>query len=300
MLRLGRPALCLLALSPAASAHLVDIEPQQLRWTLAPCVTIPVVLALVGYAVGHARLRKRTVHARVARRRQASYFMAGWLTLVAAAISPLHAAGERSFTLHMIEHELLMLVAAPLLILSGPLETMLWALPSALRKSVGRLARSRAVDLTWRWLRNAVFATTLQSAVLWVWHAPYFFERALVVEGWHIAQHLCFVISALLFWSAMLRDRHCPTSAAVASLCLFATSVISGALGALMAFSASPWYARYTLMGMAPFGLTALEDQQLAGLLMWIPGGLVHAGAALVLLHSLTRMTTRVTPAHPG
>jgi putative membrane protein len=59
---------------------------------------------------------------------------------------------------------------------------------------------------------------------------------------------------------------------------------VSGALGAFMAFSSSPWYAGYTSLGLAPFGLTPAEDQQLAGLLMWIPGGLVHAFAALALL----------------
>ncbi len=75
-----------------------------------------------------------------------------------------------------------------------------------------------------------------------------------------------------------------PSRRGVAVLCLFATSVISGALGALMAFSESPWYAGYAAMGMAPFGLTAAEDQQIAGLLMWIPGGLVHAAAALILV----------------
>lgn len=73
----------------------------------------------------------------------------------------------------------------------------------------------------------------------------------------------------------------------MAGLCLFATSIVTGALGALMAFSSSPWYAGYARIGMAPLGLAPAEDQQIAGLIMWVPGGLVHAIAALVIVRGL-------------
>lgn len=211
------------------------------------------------------------------------------MTLAAAAVSPLHEAGESSFTLHMVEHELLMLVAAPLLVLSRPLETMLWAWPAQARKVMGRWALSSVVQGGWHFFSGAVFATVLQAAALWLWHGPILFELALAQDGWHIAQHLSFLISALLFWSAMFYNKHTVGGRGLAVLCLFATSVISGALGALMAFSESPWYPRYAALGLAPFGLTPVEDQQLAGLLMWIPGGLVHAVAALILLAALLR-----------
>jgi cytochrome c oxidase assembly factor CtaG len=126
-----------------------------------------------------------------------------------------------------------------------------------------------------------VTATLAQAATLWVWHTPALFDLALTYEGWHVAQHLSFLVSALFFWQAMLGPRR---SLGLSAVCLFATSLVAGALGALMAFSDSPWYARYALLGMAPFGLTPAQDQQLAGLLMWIPGGLVHAGAALAVV----------------
>jgi cytochrome c oxidase assembly factor CtaG len=219
-------------------------------------------------------------------------FAAGWLTLAAAAVSPLHEAGENSFTLHMIEHELLMLIAAPLLVLSRPLETMLWAWPAGVRKALGGFFHGRAMRATWQFFSSAVTATVLQAAALWLWHAPALFDLALAYEGWHIAQHLSFLISALLFWSAMLHSKQAVGGRGLAVLCLFATSVVSGALGALMAFSQSPWYPRYAMLGLAPFGLTPVEDQQLAGLLMWIPGGLVHAVAALVLLGTLLKDST--------
>jgi cytochrome c oxidase assembly factor CtaG len=272
-----------------AWAHASPVAHEEPGWTLVPSILIPLGASLLLYVCGAVRLFQRAHRSRGLLRRRAMLFAAGWLTLAAAAVSPLHEAGENSFTLHMIEHELLMLCAAPLLVLSRPLETMLWAWPAGARKLIGSWAHSSAVLGSWRFLSAAVTATVLQAAALWLWHAPMLFELALANEGWHIVQHLSFLISSLLFWSAMINNKHARGGRGLAVLCLFATSVISGALGALMAFSESPWYPRYAQLGLAPFGLTPVEDQQLAGLLMWIPGGLVHAAAALILLAVLLR-----------
>jgi cytochrome c oxidase assembly factor CtaG len=181
----------------------------------------------------------------------------------------------------MIEHELLMLVAAPLLVLARPLGAMLWAFPTTGRRSLADLSRRRVLRTPFSVLTAPVNATLVQAAALWLWHVPGLFDLALSREPWHVAQHLSFLLSALLFWQAMLSDVR---TRGLAAICLFATSLVAGALGALMAFSDSPWYARYASLGMAPFGLTPVEDQQLAGLLMWIPGGVIHAGAALLLI----------------
>ena len=99
-----------------------------------------------------------------------------------------------------------------------------------------------------------------------------------------MGQHFSFLATALLFWWAMAHGRAGRHGHGAAALCLFLTSLIGGALGALMALSASPWYQGYAALGMTPAGLTPVEDQQLAGLLMWIPGGLFHAAAALFFL----------------
>lgn len=280
------------ALPGAVWAHVGDVPHEQPDWTLTPSILIPVALSLLLYTAGCYRLWRRSRLGRAALRRHSVLFAAGWFTLAAAAISPLHEAGENSFTLHMIEHELLMLVAAPLLVLSRPLETMLWAWPAGVRKSLGAFFTQTAMRATWRFLSGAVTATVLQAAALWLWHAPTLFELALAYDGWHITQHLSFLISALLFWSAMFHSKQAVGGRGLAVLCLFATSVISGALGALMAFSQSPWYPRYAMLGLAPVGLTPVEDQQLAGLMMWLPGGLVHAIAALVLLSTLLKEST--------
>jgi cytochrome c oxidase assembly factor CtaG len=288
--RLALAAL-LIASASTALAHDGHAHDQPPGWTWDLWITVPLALSLLLFGVGFAKLSTRATRGDY--RRRARCFCAGWVLLSAALVSPLHAAGERSFAAHMLEHELLMLAAAPLLVLAEPLAILLWGFPVPVRQAIGRLVRTRAVLILWDRLTGPVAATILQAAALWLWHAPFLFDLALASEGWHAAQHLSFIFSALLFWSAMLGASRKPASGGrgLAALCLFATSLISGALGALMAFSESPWYARYAELGMAPYGLTPAEDQQIAGLIMWIPGGLVHAVAALILVAALLRPT---------
>lgn len=263
-------------LATAHGAHSHDAAP---GWTFDAWVVAPLLLSLAWYGAGWWQLRRRAVATEVHQR--GMLFLAGWCVLAGALVTPLHEAGERSFAAHMAEHELLMLVAAPLLVLSRPLGVALWAWPQGMRG--GFVAFGRGVNGAWRLLTAPVVATALQAIALWLWHAPRLFDLALAHDGWHVVQHLCFLGSALLFWWAVLCGRGA-TRPGVAIGCLFFTAIVSGALGALMAFSSSPWYAGYAASGLDAFGLTPAEDQQLAGLLMWVPGGLVHAGAGLVLL----------------
>ncbi|HEX8669051.1 MAG TPA: cytochrome c oxidase assembly protein [Allosphingosinicella sp.] len=258
-------------------------EGLQAGWTLDLWVTGPLTLSAVLYTIGFARLWTRSSHGRDSLRRSGLLFAAGWLVLAAAVVSPLHEAGERSFTMHMIEHEILMLPAALLLMASRPGAAMLWGLPTRARAALARIASSGKG--LWRFLTDPVIATGLQIVALWGWHVPALFDRALESDGWHIAQHLSFLATALLFWWAMAHGRAGRGGYGTSAMCLFLTSLVGGALGALMAFSASPWYARYAAMGMTPAGLSPAEDQQLAGLVMWIPGGLFHGAAALFFLY---------------
>jgi putative membrane protein len=256
-------------------------------WTCDYWITGPLLIVGLIYLVGWRRLYVRADRGRVALKRSAALFSGGWLILALALVSPLHEAGEQSFAAHMFEHELLMLAAAPLLALSRPLATMLWAFSVQTRKGLGRASISPPLQAVWGTLTGAVTATILQSAALWLWHMPALFDRALASTAWHTAQHLSFLVTSLLFWTAMFDSSRRSSSIGVAALCLFTTSVTSGALGALMAFSQSPWYRAYAELGIAPFGLSPAEDQQLAGLLMWVPGGSVHAIAALILVRRM-------------
>lgn len=276
-MRRGAALLLLLAPAPVL-AHGGADEP----WRPEASVAVPLLLFGLIYAIGFARLWRRSDQGRATLRRGALLFAAGWATLAGATASPLHEMGERSFTFHMIEHELIMLPAALLLVLARPGPVLLWAFPVPVRGTFASIARGgRGL---WSWLSAPLVATGLQAVALWAWHMPPLFDRALQSEGWHIAQHLSFLLTALLFWWAMAHGRAGRSGYGLAALCLFLTSMVGGALGALMAVSSSPWYGPYAAMGMTPWGLSPAEDQQLAGLVMWIPGGAFHAAAALVFL----------------
>jgi putative membrane protein len=249
-------------------------------WTLDPLLTVPLGLALLIYAAGWWRLSRRASN----RLAGARLFVCGWTVLTLALVSPLHEAGERSFTMHMIEHELIMLVATLLLAASNAGGVLAWGLPRPLRPALGGGWKS-PLQALWKRLTEPVTATIVQGAVMWAWHAPILFDRALGSPGWHVAQHASFFVSALLFWWAMLHPRGRPGGYGLSAACLFATSLIGGALGALMSLSSSPWYADYAAMGMTGIGLDPVDDQRLAGLIMWIPGGLVHGLAALVMFY---------------
>lgn len=267
----------LLLLAPApALAHAGESHG---GWTLSPWVTGPLLLGALVYAIGLARLWRRSDQGRAALRRGALLFASGWLILAAALVSPLHEAGEASFTFHMIEHELIMLPAALLLVAARPGPAMLWALPSAARAALAGFVRGGKG--LWRFLCDPVVATMLQLAAIWIWHAPGLFDRALGSGGWHVAQHLTFLLAALLFWWAMAHGRG---GYGLSAFCLFVTAVAGGALGVLMAVSEAPWYAGYAAMGTTAAGLSPAEDQQLAGAIMWVPGGAFHGIAALYFL----------------
>jgi cytochrome c oxidase assembly factor CtaG len=248
-------------------------------WTLSPFLLVPLLLSLIIYLTGWLRLSRRAsapVRGRL--------FLSGWLVLALSLTSPLHEAGEQSFTMHMIEHELIMLVATLLLAASSAGAVLAWGLPKPMRTALGGSWKA-PVSVIWKRLTGPVTATVIQAVAMWGWHAPVLFDRALESSGWHIAQHASFFLSALLFWWAMLHPRGRGSGYGVSAACLFATSLIGGALGALMSLSSSPWYADYAAMGMTGIGLDPVDDQRLAGLIMWIPGGMVHGAAALVLFY---------------
>jgi len=181
----------------------------------------------------------------------------------------------------MVQHEILMLISAPLLVLSRPLVTFLWALPIGWRRSLGRWSKEDYVKRSWTFLTDPFSAFWLHAAAIWIWHVPFLFQLTLKSDLAHTAQHISFFGSGLLFWWAVFYTKGRRAYGA-AILYVFVTAIHTGILGALLTFSPHLWYPAYGSAG-GPWGLTPLEDQQLGGLIMWVPASLVYLAAALVL-----------------
>jgi putative membrane protein len=257
-----------------AHAHVGGAEP--IGWNLDPWVTTPLLLAGGTYTIGIAALWRRAGKGRGVRRWRAAAYASGWAALAGALLSPLHAIGEELFTAHMVEHEIVMAVAAPLLILARPAPVFLWAWPNSIRRSIGRAARQGSLRSTWALLTAPVVATLLHGFAIWIWHVPVLFDAAVMHLTLHRLQHLTFLLTALLFWWALLRN--CGAGAAASHL--FITMTHTSLLGALLTFAPRILYGAQT-MNAQLWGLTPLEDQQLAGLIMWVPASTIYAGAAL-------------------
>src|SRR6185369_14214215 len=244
-------------------------------WSLEPLVVISLTISALLFVVGFRRQRS-------IRKWEALCFAGGWLALFVALVSPLHAWGSVLFSAHMSQHEILMLVAAPLLVLGRPLITFLWALPLNWSRRIGNLGKFGPINRVWHALTIPLVAWLVHAIALWIWHIPALFEAVLHNEAVHMAQHLSFLLSALLFWWALIHGPQGVMGYGAAVLYLFTTSIHSGVLGALLTIAGSVWYPSYVGLTTS-WGLTPLEDQQLGGLIMWIPASLVYVIAGLAL-----------------
>ena len=243
-------------------------------WTLEPGVVAGLLFGLALYSCGVLRLWRRAGVGRGVRGWQALLGVSAFLVLGAALISPLEALSGLLFSAHMVQHLLIMIVAAPLLVLGLPVVAGLWALPTGARKAAAQgWLRATALRNAVHTLTHPVLAWTLFVATFWVWHTPGLYEAALRSNMVHGLEHLTFWAASLLFWWTLLQPvGHRRLGRGAAILYLFAASLQGGALGALITFSPRPWYGAYERTTEA-LGRSALGDQQLAGLLMWLPLG---------------------------
>jgi cytochrome c oxidase assembly factor CtaG len=277
----GAIALSLLMPFPEAAAHWAEslaAPPAALPWSYEPWAIVPLCIVGLLWAAGFLRLGRRSYRAVVCW--QNLSFASGWLVLGLSLASPLHAAGRQSFAWHMVEHELLILVAAPLLVVGRPAAVLLWGLPHGWRRAVACAVGEGWRGRAWHWLTRPVVASLGHGGLVWLWHLPRLFDAAVRSEAVHALQHLSFFLSAAIFWWAMFHVRERRQGIGVAVLAVFATAMHSTLLGALLTLLPSPRYAAYQT---ASFGLTPLEDQQLAGLVMWVPAGVVYVGLGLIL-----------------
>jgi putative membrane protein len=276
-----------LAAAPAF-AHEAGGASAASRWSFEPAVIIPLALSAALFAAGAARRWKRPGWSSA----QVCCFAGGWLTLFVALVTPVHALGSVLFSVHMTQHELLMIVAAPLLVLSRPIVWFLWALPQAWRESAGAWAKQPTIAALWSAMTVPLFVWLLHGATLWAWHIPSLYDASVDIEWVHAVQHTMFLATALLFWWTLIHGRHGRLSYGAGVIYCFTTAVHTSALGALMTFAQQVWYPIYQGR-TAPFHLTPLEDQQIGGLIMWVPAGIVFIALGLWLMAAFLRDAER-------
>jgi putative membrane protein len=227
-----------------------------------------VVLATIGllYAVGRRRMARRATPPRV----EQWVFWSGWTVMLAAVLPPIDWLALERFSAHMLQHELLMLVGVPLMIAGRPLAACVWGVPAAVRPLLTSGLQSAALGGAWRALTSPVAAWALHGAVVWAWHVPRLYELAVRHEAVHAVQHAMFVGTSALFWWGLVYGRYGRAGYGASVFYVFTTAVHTGILGAVFTLNPEPLYAVYAERAPDP-----LADQQLAGLVMWVPAGLI-------------------------
>jgi putative membrane protein len=270
-------------LAVAVPAHAHEGQRGPGAWTVNPWLIGLLCAAVLAYLRGdRLRARKRSSD-RGPHSLERSAFFAALVTLALALLSPLDRLSDLSFAAHMTQHELLMLVAAPLLVLARPLPTYLHAWPERWRPQAAELLRNPHAVRVFRVATAPLLALFVHGAVRWVWHLQGLFEAAMADEWIHGVQHASFFLSALLFWWGLLQGRAGRAGYGLAALFVLITAMHTGALGALLSLSDRVWYPTYA----ARAGLVELEplhDQQLAGLIMWVGAFVWLLMLALALL----------------
>jgi cytochrome c oxidase assembly factor CtaG len=258
-------------------------------WRLEIVVVIVALGAL--YATGWARLRRRSRLDRLATRTRLAAYLAGLAILAASLMSPVDILGGQLFYMHMLQHMLTMMFAVPLLLLANPFPFMLWGMPTRVRRPVSGLFTRRSL------VRRALTAATRPGIVFLAyftvylgWHDPALYNLALR-RGWvHDIQHIMFFTVAVIFWwlviGAAPRLHRLPMWARIGLLVGAVPPTMIA--GVTIAFAGDVLYTYYETVPRI-WGVTALQDQTLAGVIMWIPGSMMFILAALILVAGLLK-----------
>ncbi|MCL4559934.1 MAG: cytochrome c oxidase assembly protein [Chloroflexi bacterium] len=244
-----------------------------LHWSWYPSVLIgsAALVAAYLYAVrGHLT-------------RKAIFFFSGMLVLLIALLSPLDILSDTYlFSAHMVQHLLLIMIASPLLILGIPAEV------------AARLLEYPLINRIEKILRRPLLAWFLGIGTIYIWHVPLFYNATLANENIHAFEHLTFIVTAVIFWWPIftpLVSHRLPPMAAITYL--FAAAAGSSVLGLILTYAKPGLYPDYLqpedTLGILPlirqdWGITPAVDQQIGGLIMWVPGSGMYLLAQIVVL----------------
>lgn len=255
-------------------------------WNLDPLLLVALVVAAEAYRRGRAGSRRRDVW-------RARCFAGVLVALFVALVSPLDALGSALASAHMVQHVLLVLVAAPLLAVSAPTSALLRGSPLRVRRAARWRRRGGVGPALLRPLGHPAAAWLLHVAALWFWHASVPYDAALRSEALHVLEHASFLVTGLVFWRVVIGARFAGrVSQGLGVLLVFGMAMQSVLLSVLLTFARTPWYSGYATT-TTPWGLDQLADQQLAGAIMWVPAGVVYVGVALSLMVSWLRAIER-------
>jgi putative membrane protein len=253
-------------------------------WRFDPSIVLG-LLALIGaYTSGALYLQRQGRWGAEITARHVAFFAIGVFVLVFALISPIDYIGENYlFSIHMVQHILLAMVAPALILLGIPRWMMQWVL-DVLR--IGWLVR---------WVSNPIVAFIAFNTALIAWHFPALYEAALRDPIVHIAEHLFFISTGFLSWYPVVDParQHPAFHPPVKVLYLFLFVIPSGVLGAVIAFAPQPLYAAYAA---APrlWGLGVMDDQAIAGGIMWVPGWAIYFVALSIVFAAWMRREEQV------
>jgi putative membrane protein len=250
------------------------------RWNFDPVLITILVLCALGYGVA-ARGRGNIDN------RQKLSFYAGWAVLSAALISPLCPLSVSLFSARVAQHMILVLIAAPLIIV-GRSETVI----------AGLLGHRRPKIVAGSAFTAALSATGLYAVLLWFWHSPEPYAATFTSDIVYWSMHVSMIGSALWLWHVLLDRRR--VHAVPSLIAGLMTSTQMSLLGALITFAPHPLYSPHILTTIN-WGLTQLQDQQLGGAIMWVPGGVIFLAMAMFVLWSLIgdRVQRPLLPSEP-
>jgi cytochrome c oxidase assembly factor CtaG len=267
-------------------------------WSLPVWLTGSISITAAVYLRGWLAIRK-TRRGQFSDVRLAS-FLSGLAMLWLAIGSPMDGFADALLSAHMIEHLLLMSVVPPLLLYGLPVVPLLRGLPGALVKIVaGPLIRNSSLRKLAHWLVTPVVAWLAMNVTLLAWHVPSAYDFALEHENWHAVEHLCFLVSSLLFWWCVIRPWPAERLRQNWGILLYlvAADIVNTLLSAFLAFCGRPVYTFY-LTNPNPFQVSPADDQVLGAVIMWVFGSIVFLLPAMLITLQLTGMQSggRVTP----
>lgn len=268
----------------------MDLSAYLTGWQFDPTVIVPLGVSVLLYVHGVTYSSRRGLGRHLRWWRHVA-FAGGLLAILIALESPLDAAADTLLWAHMIQHELLVLIAAPLLLLGAPAWPLWRGIPLVARRETLRwVLRQGWPRRVWHAvssvLKRPLVAWLLFNCVFTIWHVPALYDLALDHQPIHVLEHLCFIVTALIFWAQVIPSRPSRTvlSYPRQAVYLGAAGIVSNVLGSVYIFSTSPLYTHYAALARPAGMMSALVDQHFGGAAMDIPSMLTFFLATIIVI----------------